>query len=158
MFFFLSGLSIWLTDTFRWSLIEGELFTLFGTRWTLTLPLFWFIPALTLGNSMYRIYNVRYSVDERGIEEKHGILAIRTKTTQVRYEDVRSVELEQTLLERMLHIGEVEVATAATGGTEIKIQGIAAPEEVQEMIQRERDRRMKTSREKFQHETRRAHG
>ncbi len=148
MFFVLSVVSIWLTDTFRWSIVQGELFTIAGMRFTLSLPLFWFIPALTIGNSLYRIYNVRYSIDSRGIEEKHGILAMRTKTTQVRYEDVRSVELEQTLLERILHIGEVEIGTAATGATEIKIQGVAAPEEVQDMIQRERDRRTKLQRER----------
>jgi len=37
------------------------------------------------------------------------------------------------------------VGTAATGTLEITLKGIAAPEEVLEMIQRERDNRQKTA-------------
>ena len=89
MFFAMSILSIYLTNTFPWSVIQGELISLFGISLYLRLPLFWFIPALTLGSAIIRIYDVRYVVDSRGIECKVGILGLQQRVTRIRYEDIR---------------------------------------------------------------------
>ena len=58
----------------------------------------------------------------------------------MRFDDIRSAETDQTILERLLNVGDVEVGTAATSEIEIVFAGVAAPQEVQDMIQRERDR------------------
>ena len=143
LFLFFSVLSVWLSSTFPGSIITGKLFSIGSTTLMLSLPLYWFIPFLTIMFTIVRIYNVRYVIDNRGIEAKTGILSMHQRITRVRYEDIRSIELEQTLLERMLDIGDVEISTAATGAVEIIFQGIAAPQEVQDMLQRERDSRQK---------------
>ncbi|MCB0354925.1 MAG: PH domain-containing protein [Bdellovibrionales bacterium] len=146
MFLVLSIVSVYLSRTFPWSVIRGPLFSLFGVTVYMRLPLFWFIPAVTLGSAIIRIYDVRYVVDARGVECKTGILGLHQRVTRIRYEDIRSVEFEQTLLERFLDIGSVEVGTAATGELEIAFRGIAAPSEVQEMLQNERDKRQQAMR------------
>ncbi|MCB0311197.1 MAG: PH domain-containing protein [Bdellovibrionales bacterium] len=151
-FFVCCALAIFLSVRFPGSVIPGKLFSIGSYSVNLTLPLWSFLPLFPLFNSIYRIYNVRYIVDSRGIEARTGILALRQRITRVRYEDIRSVETEQTLLDRMLDIGQVEIGTAATGSIEILFMGVGAPAEVQDMIQRERDRRHKIARQAPQHQ------
>lgn len=145
LFLFCSVLSVFLSATFPGSIITGKLFAIGSVTLVLSLPLFWFIPFITILFTIIRIYNVRYVIDSRGIESKTGILSMHQRITRVRYEDIRSIELEQTLLERMMDIGDVEISTAATGAVEIIFQGIAAPQEVQDMLQRERDSRQRAT-------------
>ena len=127
----------------------APLFTIGSTTIYARLPLLWFVPFLTLGFAAYRIYDVRYSIDGQGIEARVGILSLKQSITRVRYEDIRSIETEQTLLDRLLDTGTVEISTAATGQVEIRLAGISAPEEVQNMLQRERDSRQKAARDKI---------
>jgi uncharacterized membrane protein YdbT with pleckstrin-like domain len=87
------------------------------------------------------MYNVRFIVDERGIEARVGILSTHQTITRIRYEDVRSVETRQSILDRLLNIGSIDVGTASTGYVEVTLLGVANPLEIQEMIQQERDRR-----------------
>lgn len=149
LFFVLSVVSVYLSRLFPWSVVEGPIVSLFGITLWMRLPLFWLIPTVTLGAAIMRIYDVRYVVDSRGIECKIGILGLQQRVTRIRYEDIRSVEFEQTILERFLDIGSVEIGTAATGELEIAFRGISAPAEVQEMLQTERDKRQKAMRAKL---------
>ncbi|MCB0321074.1 MAG: PH domain-containing protein [Bdellovibrionales bacterium] len=147
VFFVLSLLSIFLSKVFPWSVIEGELFKLGnGSAVILRLPMFWFLPAITIGSAIYRTYNVRYVLQPKGIECEIGILALQRRVVRLWFEDIRTVQVDQTLLERFLDIGSVHIGTAATSGIEITLSGVAAPHEVQEMIQRERDKRQKSQR------------
>jgi len=143
LFVVLSVLSLYLSSKFPGSIITGEIFTLWGWTLYLSLPLFWFLPALVLGSAIFRIYDVRFTLDGKGIETRTGILNLSQRVTRIRYEDVRGVEVHQTIIERGLGIGQVEIGTAATGTKEIYFQGVAAPEEVQEMVQLERDIRQR---------------
>jgi uncharacterized membrane protein YdbT with pleckstrin-like domain len=143
VFVVLAVTSIYLSYELPGSILSGKLVA-FGTfSIDLHLPLFWLFPLFTLLLAIFRIYNVRYLVDDKGIETRVGVLWTQQHIVRVRYEDVLSIETHQTLLERFLSIGVVEVATAATGGVEIVMEGIGAPFEIQEMIQAERDARQK---------------
>lgn len=133
--------SVILSEKFPGSIITGELISIGDTTSYLSLPLFSLLPFAALVDIIVRIYNVRYTVDTRGVQARVGILSLRQRIIRVRYEDIRSVETDQTILERMFGIGRIEIATAATGDIEIEFLGIAAPSEVREMIQNERDRR-----------------
>jgi len=148
IFVILCFLSYYLSTEYPESIVSGPLFTIAGYSLVLSLPLFWFLPAITAMSAIYRIYNVRFTIDRRGIEAKTGVLSVHQRITRVRFEDIRSVETEQSILERFLNIGDVEIGTAATGSIEITFQGVAAPIEVQEMVQMERDRRQKLARDK----------
>ncbi|RMG44027.1 MAG: PH domain-containing protein [Candidatus Dadabacteria bacterium] len=147
MFVVFSILSIVLSRQYPWSVISGHLFTIGNSAFYLNLPLFWFLPLFPIGKAIYQIYNVKYIVDSRGVELRVGILSLRQRVVRVRYEDIRIVEKEQTISERILDIGTVEIGTAATGSIEIIFSGVAAPQEVQDMIQSERDRRQKLARQ-----------
>ena len=143
VFALLCVVSVVLSRYFPRSIIYGELITIGSTRIDLGLPLFWLCPAFALFELIFRIYNVRYEVNTRYIEARIGRLSFHQRLVRIRYEDIRGVETDQSLLERFLDIGNVNVGSAATDGMEVAMAGISAPLEVQEMIQSERDKRLK---------------
>jgi len=144
VFFLLSvvvggGLSAYLPG----SVIVGEILPLGLSVVYLKLPLFWLIPLTSLIHLLFKMYNVRYQADTRGVEAIVGILSLNQRIIRVRYEDVRSIETDQTVIERLLDVGDVEIGTAGTAGVELTLAGVGAPKEVQDMIQAERDKRQR---------------
>ena len=129
-----------LSRSFPGSVVTGELFTLFGTKVYLSLPLWWLLPAVLLLEAAWRVYNVRYVIDEEGIESWQGILSLRQNITHVRHDDVRSIETDQTVIERILDVGEVLIGTAATGDVEVVLQGVPSPKKLQNWLIVKRDK------------------
>ncbi|MCB0335889.1 MAG: PH domain-containing protein [Bdellovibrionales bacterium] len=146
LFLFFGVLSVILSRQFPGSVLTAEVIAIGDRGFALTLPLWWFIPFLTLMSAVVRVYNVRYTIDRRGVESKTGILSLHQRITRVRYEDIRSIETEQSIVERILDIGRVEISTAGTSSVEIVLEGIAVPAEVQKMLNRERDSRQRAAR------------
>jgi uncharacterized membrane protein YdbT with pleckstrin-like domain len=124
------------------SVISGTIFSLGHRQIRLSLPLFWLVPAWVIVHAMLRIYNVCYLIDQRGIESRVGILSLNQVVTRIRFEDIRSIESEQTIVERMLNIGMVAMGTSATAGLEMIFDGVDSPQALQALIQDERDRRI----------------
>lgn len=149
LFFILSPLAVYMSHEFPFTVVRGELVTMFGQKIFLTLPLLGLVPLGIILLSIFNIYNVRYSLDSRFIEARRGILSFSQSITRVRYEDVRSLESDQSLVGRLLDVGAVQVGTAASGQVEIVLDGIASPTEVQERIQRERDARQRLLKQEF---------
>lgn len=135
------GAAAILSLKFPQSVVQGPLVSFSSSTLQLALPLFWLIPLTLCFLLLFRIYNVRYSADARGIEAVSGVLSLKQTITRVRYEDIRSIETDQTVIGRLLDIGDVEVGTAATAGIEIILRGVSAPKEVRDMFQAERDKR-----------------
>lgn len=123
--------------------VTGELFSVGQYQFYLSLPLLWLIPTTLLCMSIYKIYNVQYKVDNRGIESRIGRFAISQRVNRVRYEDIRAIDIHQTIFERMLDVGSIEVGTAASAESEVYMYGIDAPYEIKDMLERERDARLK---------------
>jgi uncharacterized membrane protein YdbT with pleckstrin-like domain len=132
------------SDMFPVTVIEGRLITIGNYNILLRLPLLWFVfPFTCLSLAIHKVYNVRYTVDNLGVEVKEGILSLRQVVTKIRYEDIRSVEIDQGVIDRMLDIGTLEISTASTSGIECVLEGVEAPEEVRDMLNRERDAMVK---------------
>lgn len=128
-----------MSHRFSGLVIEGPVVTLGTHRIWLSLPILWLIPAWWLVTLIFRVYNVRYSADARGLESVEGVLSFNQTITRVRYGDVRSLELDQTILERILDVGELEVGTAGTAGVEMIFKGVAEPFAIKKLIQSRRD-------------------
>ncbi|MBX7139300.1 MAG: PH domain-containing protein [Oligoflexia bacterium] len=134
--------SVFVSTKFPSTVVHGQLFRIAGKSVHLSLPLFWLLPVASLFDLLYRVYNVRYLIDTKFIEARTGVLSLRQNIVRVRYEDVRGIETDQSIMGRMLDFGDVQIGTAASSGMEIIMTGVGAPKEIQEMIQRERDRRV----------------
>ena len=142
-FFVFCLINVYLGRNFPASVLRGQLFAWGDSVVYLHLPLFSLVSGGVLILIFWRIYNVLYSLDSLGIEMRVGILALEQRVGRIRYEDVRSVDTYQSVLGRMLDFGDVYIGTAGTDGVEIEIRGIAHPNELQSIVQRERDQRQK---------------
>jgi membrane protein YdbS with pleckstrin-like domain len=128
-------LSIYFSSLIPLSIIRGEILRLGNLQIFLSLPLFFFIPFGIISVALFRLYNVRYSLNANGVEARIGVLWTSQQVVRVRYEDIVGVEARQTLLQRTLGIGDLELASAATAGTEIILVGIGSPFAVLQTIQ-----------------------
>lgn len=73
-----------------------------------------------------------YTLTNKRVSLKWGILS--RHTNEVGTGDIRSIGLNQGMLERMFGLGTVHVASAGTEGVEVYFAGVKNPGEVQQMI------------------------
>jgi hypothetical protein len=123
--------------------LPGKLFEYGDSVIRLYLPLPIIIPGFVLGKILLYIYNSKYIIDERGVEAQIGLVSLNLRQPRLRYEDIRGIEPQQTLWERILGIGSVLIGSAMTQDVEIIMRGVANPRAIQLLISGERDKRLK---------------
>ncbi len=123
--------------------VPGSLFSLGDTTYYLHLPILVLLPGAMLGKILINIYDAKYIIDERGVEAQIGLVSLNLRQPRLRWEDIRGVEPNQTIWERLLGIGSVLVGSAMTQDVEIVMSGVANPRAVQLLIGGERDRRLR---------------
>lgn len=82
----------------------------------------------------YRHLAWRYLIDEQNIESYQGVLARRVHS--IRIGDLRNVNVNQSVMQRLLGVGDVEFSSAAGGDVEVVFFGVADPMQVKELAQR----------------------
>jgi len=88
---------------------------------------------------LYRHFAWRFAVSDDTIESRRGIIG---RTVQsIRIEDLRNINVRQSLIERVLGIGSVEFSTAGGGGIEVVFFGIEDPMQLKENVQKLQDDR-----------------
>ena len=144
LFFFLSVAAIMLSYEFPQLVVQGDLFTVGNTVFVMHMPILMFIPGYVLARALMFIYNSRYIIDERGAEAQIGLVSLRLRQTRLKYEDIRGVRAIQSILDRILNIGTVEIGSAMTEDIEIRMLGVENPRAIQILVCKERDKRLKT--------------
>lgn len=89
--------------------------------------------AVVLLIMIYRHCSWRFTVNGFSIESRHGIIA--REVSSIRIEDVRSINVKQSLFERLLFIGDVEFSSAASPEAEVVFKKISTPMRVKRKIQ-----------------------
>jgi uncharacterized membrane protein YdbT with pleckstrin-like domain len=69
---------------------------------------------------------------------RRGILS--KSITEVWHQDIRNVQLDQSLLQRILDVGKLGISSAGQSGLEISVSGIPKPDEVKRVIDEHRRR------------------
>jgi membrane protein YdbS with pleckstrin-like domain len=93
--------------------------------------------ALTaIAYAVYGRYANRFTAKAELLESCYGIFA--RKSVRAEYAHIRSVDVDQGVIDRMLNIGTVEVSTAATADAEVIFAGILDPLAMQEEIYQRR--------------------
>lgn len=59
---------------------------------------------------------------------------IARDTTSIQFENVENVETNQSVTERVLGFGDVRIASAATGGQEVRLENASKPYQYAELI------------------------
>jgi len=100
---------------------------------------------MALGQMLYGRYANAFSVKPELVESCIGIVS--RKTVRVEYTHIRSVDVTQGVIERILNVGKVDVASAAStaDGAEVAFKGVANPMDLQEEIYRRRRLQRKNS-------------
>jgi len=84
--------------------------------------------------TIYRRYAWRFNLDEKNIESRRGIIARNLQS--IRIQDLRNVNVRQSIMQRLLGIGDVEFSTAAGGGIEVNFFGVDDPVGVKDLAQK----------------------
>lgn len=98
-------------------------------------PFEWFIPLSILTVIIHKKYNRKYVVSAHGISFQRGILSIRKKEQALSYAKFRSAELQQSILQRILNLGDLGITTILGDQPEIKLVGIFKPRELAAVIE-----------------------
>ena len=112
---------------------------LLETSFEISLTFMWFIPIVILGNVAIRVYDIRYYFEEDGVTSVKGILSLFKHKSTVRFEDIRSLEVTQSIMGRILGFGNLEIGTAASAGIEVSMVGVADPLKLLKRIESGRD-------------------
>ena len=99
----------------------------------------WLIAAFTALVIVWRRYSWKFSIDSVRVSSHHGIIARNQKA--VRIQDLRSVSLQQGVIQRLLNVGNVAFYTAGSASAEVLYRGIKNPAIVRDDVQRMLDER-----------------
>lgn len=102
-----------------------------GTVILLLTPVLLVVVLLTL---LYRHYMWRFVVSETSIESHRGIIGRHVKYIRIR--DLRNINLNQSLFQRIFGVGDLEFSSSGGGGIEVTFFGITDPQTVRELVQR----------------------
>lgn len=94
------------------------------------------IGFMTLFFWWLRVVNTRLTVTNERVTFREGILSKNIR--EIFLSDIRSVQINQRLLQRLFGTGYIEVASAASAEAEIKINGIPKAYIVKEIIDKHR--------------------
>lgn len=84
----------------------------------------------------------RYRLTNRTVSAKRGIIGRRY--SEVECLDIRNVTVEYGIIDRLLGIGRVGIATAGHAGIEVTFTGVNDPDEVASMVHRVRHQTSRT--------------
>ncbi len=96
--------------------------------------------AAVLGFISLARRNTSWSLTSDRLIERRGTLASRRREMELA--DVRSIEVDRSLTQRMLGLGSVTIASAASAEFLIRMRDIPNPEQVAEMLRQARLKRL----------------
>jgi uncharacterized membrane protein YdbT with pleckstrin-like domain len=82
---------------------------------------------------IYRRYSWAYTIDSDTIESREGIIARKVKSIRIR--DLRNINVNQTLFQRIVGVGDVEFSSAGGSGIEVTFIGVDDPLKIKALAQ-----------------------
>jgi uncharacterized membrane protein YdbT with pleckstrin-like domain len=83
---------------------------------------------------IYHRLSWRYLIDGEIIESREGVIARKVRSIRVR--DLRNINVNQTLMQRILNVGDVEFSSAGGSGIEVTFRGVSDPLQVKALAHR----------------------
>src|SRR3990170_4562561 len=83
---------------------------------------------------IYRRYSWAYTINGEAIESREGLIARKVRSIRVR--DLRNINVNQSLIQRILGVGDVEFSSAGGSGIEVTFRGVDKPLEIKALAQR----------------------
>lgn len=83
---------------------------------------------------IYRRYSWAYTINGETIESREGLIA--RKVSSIRVRDLRNLIVKQSLWQRLVGVGDVELSSAGGSGIEVSFRGVSDPLQVKSLAQR----------------------
>ena len=91
-----------------------------------------FLGFILLGFWWLRVISATLTVTTKRTIHRTGILS--RQTSEVRHNDVRNLQMDQSALERLLGVGDIAISSAGQAGLEIVADAIPHPEKIIQVI------------------------
>ena len=91
------------------------------------------IVLVTLGWALLETIFWKYTVTDRRIFVRHGLLSVTEETARPRR--VQDITLRQSIFDRLFGVGTLSIDTAGTEGGALDFRGLVRPTEVRELIE-----------------------
>ena len=112
----------------------GAIVRFAASSWGYGIAAFAAVLALSLLIGLIRRASTRYTITDRRLHIRRGILSRTEQHTTI--ERVQNVETRQSLWERVLRIGTVDFDTSATDESQFSFTGVATPRQVVAAVDR----------------------
>ncbi len=89
--------------------------------------------ALTLFSWWVKTRSLTLTVTNRHTTMTEGLIS--RNTTQIMHAHIRGIRVQQSLTDRIFNVGRLSISSSAQSATEIDFPGLAAPNDVKEMIE-----------------------
>jgi hypothetical protein len=114
-------------------------YTTISTELGVELPILNFIPLAMLMRCAFVIYNERFVITPEYLIDVEGRLAWRERSTRVEYHRVQEIKIEETVVQRILGLGDVTVVPlAGSDGVPICLRGVSHPRVVKDLIRHQK--------------------
>lgn len=98
-------------------------------------PLLNILPLILICRAAYVIYNERFVLTPDYLIHVTGRLAWRGRSSRLDYTKIQELEIEETLLQRALAVGDLKIIPmAGTDSNSIRLRGVGAPRAVKDVI------------------------
>lgn len=84
-----------------------------------------FIALVIIALIVIRRFSWKFNIDDRRVTRHYGIIARNQQSVKI--QDLRSVEMDQSVLQRILGTGTLKFYSAASAGSEVTFPGIKGP-------------------------------
>ena len=78
-----------------------------------------------------------YIITKNNVRSINGLIA--RNESEVRVPDIREIRVSQSIVQRLLGIGNLSFASAGTGGVEVTFEGISNPHEIKDCVNKIRN-------------------
>jgi uncharacterized membrane protein YdbT with pleckstrin-like domain len=73
-------------------------------------------------------------VENKPTTFQEGIIS--RETSEVQHDDVRNLQIDQNILERLLGIGDIAISSSGQDDMEIQVKGIPSPDRLAKVIRK----------------------
>ena len=125
-FILFSIVTIGLSNEFPGSVLSTS-FSFLNSTFILKLPIFVFIPAALLIRAFYLVYRYKLFVSGDKLIFYNDRSSFRTTSFEMNTDAILFVQLKESIVDRLLGIGNIQVGRFSRGNVEIELKGIAKP-------------------------------
>ena len=101
----------------------------------LPIPLFLLLPVVLASYIIHGLYNYKYVISNDYVLDYEGVLSFKMTETRVEYEHIRGIEVDRTIYQRILGLGDIRIGTAVRNDVEVLLKGIYNPHYYKDIIE-----------------------